>query len=68
MGVRDRAEYAISPNELATRLRFLINQGVISRRVQAGPPAVTNYELTDKGQALQDVLHAVAKYQSIVSE
>jgi len=56
----------ISPSELSARMRQLIRQGVVNRNVQANQPAATNYELTNKGLALQDVLYAIAKYRNIV--
>ena len=46
----------ISPNVLAQRLRELEATGVLRRRELDPPAAVTVYELTDRGAALEPVL------------
>ena len=46
----------ISPNVLAQRLRELEATGVLHRRELDPPAAVTVYELTDRGAALEPVL------------
>jgi len=58
--------HGITPSELSTRLRNLLTQGMISRHVQASQPSMTNYELTEKGKALQEAIHAITKYNSII--
>jgi len=61
------ALHEASPRELSTRLRYLITQGIIKRHVQGTPPT-TNYELTTKGDALQELLQAVVKYKNAVNK
>ena len=50
----------IGTNILAGRLRHLEGAGVVRRRKLPPPAAVTVYELTDEGRALDDVLRALA--------
>lgn len=54
----------IGTNILATRLRNLEAAGVIRRTKLPPPAAVTVYELTADGRALDDVLHALARWGS----
>lgn len=50
----------IGTNILAGRLRHLEGAGVVRRTKLPPPAAVTVYELTDDGRALDDVLRALA--------
>jgi DNA-binding HxlR family transcriptional regulator len=50
----------IGTNILAGRLRHLEGAGVVRRRKLPPPAAVTVYELTEEGRALDDVLRALA--------
>src|ERR671920_830119 len=52
----------IGTNVLATRLRELEAAGVIQRRKLPPPAASTVYELTEYGQGLEEVLHAIARW------
>jgi DNA-binding HxlR family transcriptional regulator len=56
----------VGPDMLAARLRELESEGLIARR-RLGPPADrTVYELTDRGRALEPVLHALGRWGSEV--
>ena len=52
----------IGTNILATRLRTLETIGVVQKTKLAPPAAVSVYELTDDGRALDDVLHSLARW------
>jgi DNA-binding HxlR family transcriptional regulator len=52
----------IGSNILAARLRSLEAVGVVRRTKLPPPAAVSVYELTDEGRALDDVLHALARW------
>ena len=52
----------ISPKVLAARLRFLEDEGVISKKTYAEVPPRTEYELTLKGKRLQPVIEAMAHF------
>jgi DNA-binding HxlR family transcriptional regulator len=47
---------------LATRLRELEDGGVVQRRKLPPPAASTVYELTEYGQGLEEVIHAIARW------
>lgn len=49
----------ISDRMLSDRLRTLEEAGIITRRVSPGHPVRVDYELTDKGRALEPALAAV---------
>ena len=57
-----RALKGISPKVLTTRLRFLEGKGLITRTVYATVPPTTEYELTDIGKKLENVLEAMAEF------
>lgn len=59
--LRDRLPRC-STNVLATRLKDLEAGGVITRRKLPPPAASTVYELTETGEALKPVLHALAHW------
>src|ERR671932_2334906 len=52
----------IGTNVLATRLRELEEAGVVQRRKLPPPAASTVYELTEYGEGLEEVMHAVARW------
>jgi DNA-binding HxlR family transcriptional regulator len=52
----------ISTDVLATRLKELERDEVVTRRRQSGPGSVLAYELSDRGQALVPVLAALAAW------
>jgi len=62
------ALHGITPSELSTRLRNLLAHGMVSRHVKSSQPTMTNYELTEKGKALQNLLQAIASYNKIASQ
>ena len=52
----------IGTNILATRLRTLETAGLVRKTKLPPPAAVSVYELTDDGRALDDVLHSLARW------
>jgi DNA-binding HxlR family transcriptional regulator len=54
----------VGPDMLAARLRELESEGLIARRQLAPPADRTVYELTDRGRALEPVLHALGRWGS----
>jgi DNA-binding HxlR family transcriptional regulator len=52
----------IGTKVLATRLRELEDGGVVQRRKLPPPAASTVYELTEYGQGLEEVIHAIARW------
>jgi len=52
----------ISPKVLAARLRFLEEEGVITKTIYPVVPPHTEYQLTARGMELQGVITAMAKY------
>jgi DNA-binding HxlR family transcriptional regulator len=52
----------ISDRMLSERLRELEQEGVISRVVVPESPVRVEYELTEKGRALEPVVRAIAKW------
>lgn len=57
-----RALKGISPKVLTTRLRMLEEKGIINRTVYATVPPTTEYELTNIGEKLKEVLSAMAEF------
>ena len=55
-----RAIDGISDSVLSARLTDLARGGLISRRVDEGPPLAVSYELTDRGRALMPALEQIA--------
>lgn len=49
----------LSDRLLSERLKELEDEGVVRRLVHSTKPVVVEYELTTKGQALEQVVHAV---------
>jgi DNA-binding HxlR family transcriptional regulator len=56
----------IGPDMLAARLRELETENLLSRRHLPPPADRTVYELTDRGRALEPVLHALGRWGSEV--
>jgi DNA-binding HxlR family transcriptional regulator len=51
-----RRSLGISPNILSRRLKQLVENGILERRVERGPPVRVDYALTDEGRAFQPML------------
>ncbi|SJM50732.1 Transcriptional regulator, HxlR family [Actinomycetales bacterium JB111] len=52
----------ITPTVLTTRLRSLIERGIVASRVLAPPARVRVYELTPWGHGLEPVMHALGRW------
>ena len=52
----ERSLAGISPRTLSLRLRELEHEGVVERRTNPEVPPRVEYELTDKGRALQPLI------------
>ena len=52
----------ISDRMLSERLRELEEAGVLTRRVLPEPPVRVEYQLTDKGRALEGAIDAIGKW------
>ena len=52
----------ISPKVLTSRLRLLEREGLVTRTIYATVPPTTEYELTDIGKELREVLNAMAEF------
>ena len=52
----------VNPRTLRERLRGLEEQGVVERTVLSTIPPWVEYELTEKGRALGDVMDAMARW------
>ncbi|MDQ7016972.1 MAG: helix-turn-helix domain-containing protein [Gammaproteobacteria bacterium] len=57
-----RALTGISPKVLTSRLRMLEQKGLLTRTVYATVPPTTEYELTELGENLREVLNAMAEF------
>jgi DNA-binding HxlR family transcriptional regulator len=57
-----RAVPGISDSMLSTRLTALTNAGLVTRRVEEGPPISVGYELTDAGEALLPALEQISRW------
>ena len=57
-----RAVEGISDSMLATRLSELTEAGLITRRVEEGPPLSVSYELTEAGRALLPALEQIVRW------
>lgn len=58
----------VSPKVLASRLRMLQSEGLISRKVYATVPPKTEYSLTDLGKEAEQVIRALANFGLILGE
>jgi DNA-binding HxlR family transcriptional regulator len=52
----------ISDHLLSARLKELEAAGIVSRSVDAGPPVLIEYHLTDAGQGLSEVIESLAEW------
>jgi DNA-binding HxlR family transcriptional regulator len=52
----------ITPTVLTTRLRSLVDRGIVASRVLGPPARVRVYELTPWGHALEPVMHALGRW------
>lgn len=59
-----RALVRISPKTLTARLRDLEEQGVLTRTVYAEVPPRVDYTLTPRGEALGEIIAAMARWGS----
>lgn len=58
----ERSLVGISPKTLSERLSALEREGVLHRRTYAEVPPKVEYSLTEKGQALAEVIDAMRTY------
>jgi DNA-binding HxlR family transcriptional regulator len=58
------AAHGLGPKTLSARLRALEANGIIARRVNAGPPVRVDYSLTAKGRAFRRVAEAIHRWGS----
>jgi len=58
----------ISPKILASRLRMLEAEGVLSRKSYATVPPKTEYTLTDLGREAEKVIRAMAKFGVLLKQ
>ncbi|MEE9388987.1 MAG: helix-turn-helix domain-containing protein [Paracoccaceae bacterium] len=58
----------ISPKILTTRLNMLIENGLVNKTIYPVMPPKTEYELTDLGQNLRDIIFAMAEFGRLVSD
>jgi DNA-binding HxlR family transcriptional regulator len=49
----------VGPKTLSARLKSLESLGIVSRRIEAGPPVRVQYSLTAKGLAFERVAEAI---------
>jgi len=54
----------ISPRVLSERLSMLQGEGLISKKIYATVPPMTEYQLTPKGQGIRPVIEAMAEFGS----
>jgi DNA-binding HxlR family transcriptional regulator len=57
-----RALGAVSSRTLCCRLRALEEQGILVREIKHTIPPWVEYELTEKGQALNEVIDSIARW------
>jgi DNA-binding HxlR family transcriptional regulator len=62
-----RSLSGISPRLLAARLRLLEQNGLLTRTVYSTVPPTTEYELTGLGYGFREVIEAMAKFGSQIS-
>jgi len=58
----ERSLVGISPKTLSERLTALESQGILHRQTYAEVPPKVEYSLTEKGQALFEVIEAMRAY------
>ena len=52
----------INPKTLSVRLREMEKNGLIQRRVEAGTPVKIEYTVTEKGEALKQIIMQMAEF------
>jgi DNA-binding HxlR family transcriptional regulator len=57
-----RAIGRISDSVLSDRLAELVRAGLVTRRVDEGPPVSVSYALTDDGRALMPALEQISRW------
>ena len=63
-GELEDAARGLGPKTLSVRLRALESNGIVARRVDAGPPVRVGYSLTAKGRAFRRVAEAIHRWGS----
>ncbi|MGL4610911.1 MAG: winged helix-turn-helix transcriptional regulator [Trueperaceae bacterium] len=58
----------ISPKTLTDRLRYLEEQGVLTRKIYPEIPPKVEYALTKKGRALGNIINEMAKWGETYSK
>jgi DNA-binding HxlR family transcriptional regulator len=58
------AARGLGPKTLSARLRALESNGIVARRVDAGPPVRVEYSLTAKGRAFRRVAESIHRWGS----
>ena len=53
---------SLPPRVLSARLKMLVEEGVIEREIYSQHPLRAEYRLTEKGQSLLPVMHAIGKW------
>lgn len=61
-----RSITGISPRMLAARLKELENAGLVTRTVFPTIPPTTEYELTRLGRRLENLIHALAEFGTVL--
>lgn len=59
---RIKAELPISGKLLTERLKEMEEEGLVTRKVYAEVPVRVEYELTEKGKALEPVMKEISKW------
>lgn len=62
------ALYGISPKILATRLRMLEENGLVTRKIYPTIPPKTEYTLTNLGREMERVINAMAEFGQLLVE
>lgn len=63
-----RALTGISPKILTSRLNMLIENDLVIKTIYPVVPPKTEYELTELGQNLRDIITAMAEFGTLVSQ
>jgi DNA-binding HxlR family transcriptional regulator len=63
-GELEDAARGLGPKTLSARLRALESNGILDRRVDAGPPVRVKYSLTAKGRAFRRVAESIHRWGS----
>ncbi len=63
-GELEDAARGLGPKTLSARLRALESNGIVARRVDAGPPVRVEYSLTAKGRAFRRVAESIHRWGS----